>query len=91
MISVVILGLGFSNKHEFATLFFGGAFTLPQGRKEAPNIILFCMQSAWYVKWNSTFKHTHTLFFVHICTHCTLFLCLTLIVAMTFILSNATL
>ena len=58
MISVVILGLGFLNKHEFATLFFGGAFTLPQGRKEAPNIILCCMQSAWYVKME--FEHTHT-------------------------------
>ena len=41
MISSVILGLSLSNKHEFATLFFGGAFTLPQGRKEVPNIILF--------------------------------------------------
>ena len=50
MISSVILGLGFSNKHEFATLFLGGAFTLLQGRKEAPNIILFCIQSALYVK-----------------------------------------
>ena len=64
MISSVILGLSFSNKHEFATLFFGGAFTLPQGRKEAPNIILFCMQSAWYVKME--FEHTHT----HISVKC---------------------
>ena len=65
MISVVIFGLGFffSNKHEFATLFFGGAFTLPQGRKEAPNIILCCMQSAWYVKMEFE-THTHTRKFV---------------------------
>ena len=31
---------------------------MPQGRKEAPNIILCCMQSAWYVKME--FEHTHT-------------------------------
>ena len=27
-------GTGFSNKHVFATFCLGGAFTLPQGRKE---------------------------------------------------------
>ena len=36
----LILGLGFSNQHVFATFCLGGAFTLPQGKKEVPNIIL---------------------------------------------------
>ena len=53
------IGTGLSNKHVFATFCFGGAFTLPQGRKEVPNII-FSLYAKCMVCRNGIHTHTHT-------------------------------
>ena len=49
---------GFSNKHAFATFYLGGAFTLPQGRKEVPNII-FSFYAKCMICENGIRTHTH--------------------------------
>ena len=54
------IGTGFSNKHAFATFYLGGAFTLPQGRKEVLNII-FSLYAKCMVCRNGIHTHTHTL------------------------------
>ena len=52
-------GTGFSNKPVFATFCLGGAFTLPQGRKEVPNII-FSLYAKCMICRNGIHTHTHT-------------------------------
>ena len=53
------IGTGFSDKSVFATFCLGGAFTLPQGRKEVPNII-FSLYAKCMVCRNGIHTHTHT-------------------------------
>ena len=51
------IGTGFSDKSVFATFYLGGAFTLPQGRKEVPNII-FSLYAKCMVCRNGIQTHT---------------------------------